>query len=97
MPHPVPPPSANLPARSAASPLLGAAALILLAACSSAPVKMECSELKARLDYGDLSDDQRRFAEDELAECEGRVKAAEAKDSAFIEGAHERFTPKDSS
>lgn len=57
---------------------------------------MECSELKARLDYGDLSDDQRRFAQEELAECQGRAKAADAKDSAFIEGVNDRFTPKDS-
>ena len=68
----------------------------LLAGCSAAPVKMECQELQARLKYGDLSDDQKRFAEDELAECEGRANAAAMKDSASIEGLNERFTPKDS-
>jgi hypothetical protein len=73
-----------------------AAATAVLAGCSSAPVKMECQELQTRLKYGDLSDDQKRFAEDELAECEGRVKAAESKDSASIEGLNDRFTPKDS-
>lgn len=68
----------------------------VLAGCSAAPVKMECQELRTRLKYGDLSDDQKRFAEDELDECEGRVKAAEIKDSASIEGLNDRFTPKDS-
>jgi hypothetical protein len=76
--------------------LASLAAWGFLAGCSAAPVKMECSELKARLDYGDLSDDQRRFAQEELAECQGRAKAADAKDSAFIEGVNDRFTPKDS-
>jgi hypothetical protein len=57
---------------------------------------MECQEIGARLKYGDLSADQKRFAEDELAECEGRVRAAEARDSAFIDGANDRFTPRDS-
>jgi hypothetical protein len=66
-----------------------------LAACSAAPAKMECQEIEARMKFGDPSTDQRRFAEDELAECRGRVRAAEAKDSAFIEGANDRFTPSD--
>lgn len=74
----------------------GLSAAAMLAGCSAAPVKMECQELQARLKYGDLSDDQKRFAEDELAECEGRAKAAATKDSASIEGLNDRFTPKDS-
>ena len=74
--------------------LAGVAAL--LCACSSAPIKMECRELQARIDYGDLTGDQLRFATQELEDCRGRVQAAENKDSAFIEGAHERFTPADS-
>jgi hypothetical protein len=73
-----------------------AAALALLCACSSAPIKMECRELQARIDYGDLSGDQLRFATQELDDCRNRVKSAEEKDSAFIEGTHERFTPADS-
>lgn len=74
----------------------GLAAAALGAGCSSAPVKMECQELRARLNYGDLSADQKRFAEEELAGCEERAKAAEAKDSAFVDGMNDRFTPKDS-
>ena len=70
--------------------------LCLLYACSSAPIKMECRELEARIDYGDLTGDQLRFANQELEDCRGRAQAAENKDSAFIEGAHERFTPADS-
>ncbi|HKP96300.1 MAG TPA: hypothetical protein VJ385_11120 [Fibrobacteria bacterium] len=61
--------------------------------CSSAPIKVECQELQARLDYGDLSGDQKRFARQELDDCRGRVQAAEARDSAFIEGTERRFTP----
>ena len=54
---------------------------------------MECQELQARMDYGDLSADQQRFARQELDECRGRVKSAEAKDSAFVEGAERRLSP----
>jgi hypothetical protein len=64
--------------------------------CSSAPIKVECRELQARIDYGDLTGDQLRFAMQELDDCRNRVKSAEEKDSAFIEGANERFTPSDS-
>jgi hypothetical protein len=73
-----------------------AAMLFSLYACSSAPIKLECRELQARIDYGDLTGDQLRFATQELEDCRGRAQAAENKDSAFIEGAHERFTPSDS-
>lgn len=66
-----------------------------LTACSAAPVKMECREIQMRIDYGDLTTDQLRFAIQELEECRGRAKAAEAKDSALIEGTEERFTPAD--
>lgn len=75
-------------------PILAAATI--LAACSSAPVKMECRELRMRIDYGDLSNDQLRFALQELEDCERRLKAAEAKDSASLESAERRFTPEDS-
>jgi hypothetical protein len=67
-----------------------------LCACSSAPIKMECQEVQARIDYGDLTGDQLRFAQQELDECRGRAKAADQKDSSFIEGTERRFTPNDS-
>lgn len=70
--------------------------IAFLAGCSSVPVKMECSELQARIDYGDLTGDQLRFAMQELADCRNRAEAAERKDSAFIEGTEQRFTPNDS-
>lgn len=57
---------------------------------------MECQEIQSRINYGDLSGDQLRFAEQELADCQGRVKAAEASDSARLEGVEQRFTPVDS-
>jgi hypothetical protein len=83
-------------ARPAAVALGMALASALFQACSSAPIKVECKELQARIDYGNLTADQMRFAKEELDDCQGRVKNAEEKDSAFIEGAHERFTPADS-
>lgn len=90
----------SLPEADAAR-LPGAALLMtavaILAACSAAPVKMECKEIQMRIDYGDLSADQLRFAMQELDECRGKVKAAEEKDSALVEGAEQRFTPADSS
>lgn len=74
-------------------PMLGAAAI--LAACSAAPVKVECREIEMRIDYGDLTQDQLRFAMQELEECRRKLRSAEAKDSAFLEGAEQRFTPAD--
>lgn len=76
--------------------LLAAAACVLIPGCSSVPVKMECSELQARIDYGNLTGDQYRFAMQELDDCRNRMEAAERKDSAFIDGTERRFTPADS-
>lgn len=67
----------------------------VLAACSAAPVKMECREIQMRIDYGDLTGDQLRFAMQELDACRGRLKAAEEKDSALVEGTEKRFTPEE--
>jgi hypothetical protein len=66
-----------------------------LAGCSAAPVGMECRELQMRIDYADLSNDQLRFALQELEDCKRRLKDAQAKDSALVEGAERRFTPED--
>ncbi|MDB5106923.1 MAG: hypothetical protein JWP91_4612 [Fibrobacteres bacterium] len=79
--------------------LLSAGVLALpgfMGGCSSAPIKVECREVQARIDYGDLSGDQLRFAQQELEDCRNRVDSAERKDSAFIEGTEQRFTPSDS-
>ncbi len=62
-------------------------------ACSSAPVKLQCSEIKARIEYGDLTGDQLRFAQQELEDCQARQRAAEQKDSSWVEGTEKRFTP----
>ena len=102
------PPSDNISSRGPAVPFrarrrasgalaaLAVLAAAALAACSSAPVKMECRELQMRIDYGDLTNDQLRFALQELEDCKSRLKAAEAKDSAIVDGAERRFTPSDS-
>lgn len=75
---------------------VGFLAGIWLMGCSSAPIKMECRETQARIDYGNLTGDQLRFAMQELEDCRQRVKKADDRDSALIEGAEERFTPTDS-
>ena len=38
------------------------------------PIKAECSEIQARIDYGNLTEDQLRFATGELEDCHGRQK-----------------------
>jgi hypothetical protein len=62
-------------------------------ACSSVPVKMQCSEIQARIDYGNLSGDQLRFAKDELDDCRGRQHEAEQRDSGLVDSTEKRFTP----
>ncbi len=64
-----------------------------LAACSSMPIRMQCSEIQARIHYGDLTGDQLRFAMQELDDCRGRQKSAERKDSGFVDNTEKRFTP----
>jgi|GEM_PF-5346183 len=64
--------------------------------CAATPVKMECQEQKFRLDYENLSEDQRRFGEELLQDCENRLDSAQARDSAFIEKIDNRFSPGDS-
>ena len=62
-------------------------------ACSAVPVKLQCSEIKARIEYGDLTGDQLRFAQQELDDCQARQRAAEQKDSGLVESTEKRFTP----
>lgn len=71
------------------------AAGLALAGCSSAPIKLECQEIRTRLAYENMSEDQIRFAKDELAECEDRVRQAQARDSALVDSAHDKLTPKE--
>ena len=87
-----------MPMESRKNTILAAVAGLCLWAgsgCSSAPIKMECQEVQARIDYGNLTGDQLRFAQQELEDCRGRVNSAEAKDSAFVDGTEKRFTPTD--
>lgn len=65
----------------------------LLFGCSSVPIKIQCSEIETRMGYDQLTEDQMRFAKDELDDCRNRQRQAEAKDSAFVEGTEKRFTP----
>ncbi len=66
---------------------------LLEISCSEVPIKIQCSEIEARINYGDLTGDQLRFAMDELNECRGKQKVAADKDSSFIDGAEKKFTP----
>lgn len=76
--------------------ILGIAILWAFSGCSSTPVRFECGEQRFRLANEDLSEDQRRFAEEALRDCESRLQVAAEKDSTFVDGLNERFTPKDS-
>jgi hypothetical protein len=67
-----------------------------LGGCASAPIKLECGEQRFRLENENLSEDQRRFAEDALKDCDDRLKTAQEKDSLTIENLNQRFTPGDS-
>jgi hypothetical protein len=64
-----------------------------IVSCSAMPVKIQCSELQARIDYGDLTGDQLRFAIQELEDCRGEQHRAEQKDSGFVDDTERRFTP----
>lgn len=69
--------------------------IVFLFNCSSAPIKIQCKEIQSRIDYGDLTSDQLRFAMQELEECKNRQLEAEEKDSSFIDRTEKRFTPPD--
>ena len=71
------------------------AAPALWTGCSAAPIKIECQEIRTRLAYENMSEDQARFARQELEDCEARVRAAQAKDSAFVDKAEGKLTPED--
>jgi hypothetical protein len=77
---------------------IGALSLVslVLGGCAAAPIQLECGEQRFRLDNETLSEDQRRFAEEALKDCEDRLKTAQDKDSAAIENLNQRFTPGDS-
>jgi hypothetical protein len=76
--------------------LAGAPLPCLLLACSAAPLKMECQQLRSRIEYENMSEDQMRFARQELEDCEDRLREAQRKDSATVDNTEKRFTPKDS-
>ena len=64
-----------------------------LAACSSVPAKFECKEIQARMDYGNLSDDQKNFAQMELDECRQKLRQAQFKDSTRLNGLEKKVSP----
>jgi hypothetical protein len=74
---------------------MAVAAPALLAGCSAAPIKVECQQLRTRMEYESMTEDQLRFAKGELEDCEERMHAADRKDSALIDSTEQRFTPKD--
>jgi hypothetical protein len=57
---------------------------------------MECQQLRTRIEYENMSEDQLRFAKDELQDCEDRLRQAQMKDSLAVDATEKRFTPKDS-
>jgi hypothetical protein len=84
----------TLPGLVLATGSLGLGGMVLCG-CASTPVKMECQEQRLRLEYEDLSEDQRRFGEAALSDCEGRLDTAQTRDSLFIEKLNQSFTPED--
>ncbi len=75
--------------------LAGLAVLGLLG-CAAAPIHVECQEERLHMSLSDQSEDQRRWSEEQLVECEKRLESAKTKDSATVENLNQRFTPKDS-
>ena len=68
---------------------------LMLGGCSAPGVSVKCQEIRSRLLYQDLSEDQKRFAEQELKDCEQNLEDAKLRDSTTVEkleGNH----PKDS-
>jgi hypothetical protein len=80
--------------------LLAAAGLALswglLGGCAATPVRLECADQRMRLNSGDVSEDQRRFGQELLEDCEKRLDSAQSKDSTLIENLNQRMTPGDS-
>lgn len=63
------------------------------AGCSSTAKNLECRHLSGKLEYEDMSPDQRRFAEMELERCREELQEAEARDSLALEGLERRLDP----
>jgi hypothetical protein len=61
--------------------------------CAGTAKHLECRQLSTRLDFEDLSPDQRRFAESELESCLEEQRAAEMRDSLAVEGLERRLDP----
>lgn len=75
---------------------MAAFAALGLLGCAAAPIHVECQEERLHMSLGNQSEDQRRWSEEQLADCEKRLESAKLKDSATVENLNQRFTPKDS-
>ena len=63
--------------------------------CSSAPIRVKCGEMRARLEIQNLNEDQRRFAEKELEACLAELETASKRDSTALRKFDNRL-PEDS-
>jgi len=68
----------------------------LLGGCSATPINMKCQEIRTRMELQNQSEDQKRFAEQELRDCELQLNEAQNKDSTALKNLENRFTPEDS-
>lgn len=69
---------------------------LFLIGCSAPPLSMKCQEIRTRLEMQDLSADQKRFAEEELKDCEKQLNEARHQDSTTVEKLENHFSPEDS-
>ncbi len=67
-----------------------------ISGCAAPIVKLKCDEVQARLDHQDLSEDQKRFAEQELEECKKELDSAKRRDSSAVEKLESRKDSEDS-
>ncbi len=60
-------------------------------------MKMQCDEIKARINYQTMSADQKRFTEQELKACQDSLIASQHRDSSTIEKLESRLSPQEDS
>lgn len=72
-------------------------AAAVFCACAAPAQNLKCKEIKTRLEYQNLSADQRRFAEQDLKDCEAEAKKAVRQDSSTLQKFENRLSPQEDS
>jgi hypothetical protein len=71
--------------------------LVFYSGCASSSAKLTCTEIRARMEYQNLSEDEKRVAEQELKDCEQKIQEASHQDSAAIRRFENRLSPQEDS